>query len=130
MTRPTPWPHFGHDELKCQCGCGAQNMDADFMTKLEALRAAYGSPLKITSAYRCPGHNSRVSGSGTTGAHTTGKAVDIGISGQDADRLLRLAVKMDFSGIGIKQHGSGRYLHLDMMPDGQGFARPITWTYK
>lgn len=99
------------------------------MDMLEKLRVVHGSALKITSAYRCPTHNAKESKTGTTGVHTIGKAVDIAIAGQEASNLLRLAIKMDFSGIGIKQHGSGRYIHLDMATEADGFPRPIVWTY-
>jgi len=126
---PTPWPHFPFNELACHCGCNTMVMSRSFMAMLEELRLSYGAPITISSGYRCPKYNNAVSKSGSDGVHTTGLAVDIAIRGRDADKLLRLAVKMGFGGIGIKQAGASRYLHLDMVPDGEKFPRPIIWTY-
>ncbi len=55
MPENTPWPHFSQTELTCHCGCGRQEMDAQFMEKLEGLRVAYGRPMTPPprSAVRC-----------------------------------------------------------------------------
>lgn len=126
---PTPWPHFPFSELACRCGCSTMVMSRSFMAKLEALRVAYGKPMAISSGYRCPKHNNAVSHTGTDGVHTTGMAVDIAVRGREADKLLRLAVKLEFGGIGVKQAGNQRYLHLDTVPDGERFPRPMIWSY-
>ncbi|MBF0098762.1 MAG: DUF882 domain-containing protein [Magnetococcales bacterium] len=99
----TPWPHFSEEELRCHCGCGRQDVDGDFMLKLEALRMAYGKPMSVSSGYRCPAHNAATSTTGENGPHTTGKAIDILVAGEDAYRLVGLAIKHGFTGIGICQ---------------------------
>ena len=131
MPENTPWPHFSQTELTCHCGCGRQEMDAQFMEKLEGLRVAYGRPMTLTSAFRCPMHNSQASDTGLSGPHTTGKAVDVQVSGSDAHRLLTLALAQGFTGIGISQQGtlSARFLHLDTIEPGPGRPRPTLWTY-
>ncbi|MBF0185451.1 MAG: DUF882 domain-containing protein [Magnetococcales bacterium] len=129
MPTLTPWPHFSAEELTCHCGCGRQEMDHDFMTALEALRVEFGKSMPITSGFRCPNHNMQASKTGATGPHTTGKAVDIQISGADAHRLLGLAIQRGFTGIGVSQDGfaNTRFIHLDMC--GQGYPRPALWSY-
>lgn len=126
MTRSF-WPDFTLEELTCRCGCGQALMDPAFMEKLEALRRQLGFPLPVTSGYRCPAHNLAVADSGADGPHTTGKAVDIGVSRVRATQLVAAALAAGFAGVGVKQHGpeSGRMVHLDMTD------RPeqILWTY-
>jgi uncharacterized protein YcbK (DUF882 family) len=68
----------------------------------------------------------RVSTTGPNGPHTTGRATDFGISHVRALELLRHAVGMAFTGIGINQKGSGRFIHLD---DLDTVPRPHIWTY-
>ena len=109
--------YFKEEEFRCKCGCGGAAMDETFVRMIDTLRHEYGRPLKVNSGYRCPNHNAKVSGTGMTGPHTTGKAVDLGVFGPDADRLLELAYKVGFNGKGINQKGvlGGRFIHLDML---------------
>jgi uncharacterized protein YcbK (DUF882 family) len=119
------WPHFSRAEMRCK-GSGECRMDPAFMDTLEAIRVAYGAPMPIMSGYRSPEHNARVSHTGSTGPHTTGRAVDIAIRGQDAHRLLKTALAHGIMGVGVAQKGQGRFLHLDMVTDG---TRPWVWSY-
>lgn len=48
----------------------------ELMEFLDGLRAAWGSPIKVTSGYRCPQLNKKVGGSATS-AHMIGYAADI-----------------------------------------------------
>lgn len=124
---------FSLDELKCKCGkCGStgDEMDTAFMNSLILLRSDCGFPFVITSAYRCPEYNAKVSGTGRHGPHTTGKAVDIAIDRERAFILLSKAFDYGFQGIGIKQHGNGRFIHLDTCKDGEVGSRPIIWSYQ
>ncbi len=72
----TPWPHFSRKELECHCGCGQMEMDHELLDRLESLRTAFGKPMRVTSGFRCPTYNAQISGTGFTGPHTTGMAVD------------------------------------------------------
>ncbi len=98
------------------------------MARLERLRQAFGKPMRLSSAYRCPDYNARVSHTGLTGPHTTGRAVDVLISGEEAYRLVQLALEYGFTGIGIAQRGpyERRFIHLD---DLEGDLRPRVWSY-
>jgi zinc D-Ala-D-Ala carboxypeptidase len=99
------------------------------MDKVEKLRDRLGFALPVTSAYRCPEYNNRVSGTGRSGPHTTGRAIDLGVSHSRALELLRMALAMGFTGIGIKQHGQGRFIHLDDLPNAEGQPRSHIWSY-
>ena len=132
MSDNTPWPHFSDAELTCQCGCNRQEMDHAFVDQLEELRVEFGKPMPVTSGFRCPMHNAQASKTGLSGPHTTGKAVDIQVSGADAHRLLTLALQQGFfTGIGISQKGAhrSRFLHLDTIVPGPGRPRPTVWSY-
>ena len=123
--------HFSETELACRCGCGTAAMNPIFMERLESLREAYGKPLKVTSAYRCPQHNDRVSSTGASGPHTTGRAIDLAVYGTDAFEVERLAYSLGFTGFGRKGKGAfqSRFVHLDDLESSDGRTRPYTWTY-
>lgn len=117
-------PHFRKEELYCRCGCKLLPKQ-DFMDKVEALRVKLGFPFQVTSAARCPEYNAKVSSTGLTGPHTTGRAIDIGIRGKDALRLVHAALEAGFTGIGVQQKGLSRFIHIDDLQEG----RPTIWSY-
>lgn len=119
-----PWPHFTKFEMACKC-CGEVNMDPGFMDKLESLRSAVGFGLAVNSGYRCSKHNLETSDTGTSGPHTTGKAVDLDVNRAQAFLVLKAALALGFTGIGVSQKGPSRFLHLDTLEDG----RPTIWSY-
>jgi zinc D-Ala-D-Ala carboxypeptidase len=121
-------PHFDSKELACRCGCGMLP-SVEFMAKVERLRMRAGFPMPVSSAARCPAWNAQVSGTGTTGPHTTGRAIDLAVSHSRALELIRLALQMDFTGIGVNQKGPARFLHLDDLPNKDGQPRPHIWSY-
>lgn len=122
------WPHFTPDELRCK-GTGELVVVEQFLDRLERVRVQLGKPMVITSGYRAPAYNAQVSTTGTEGPHTTGRAVDVAIAGVDAFAVVRLAVAMGFTGIGVSQRGDrgGRFIHLDDIDDWR--IRPRIWSY-
>ena len=116
------YKHFQRGEFACKCGCGRCEMQSEFMNRLQALRMIWGKPMLITSGYRCPDHP-KEKNKAQPGTHNQGIAADIGISGADALSLLRLALDANFTGIGINQKGSGRFIHLDIR------EHPAIWSY-
>lgn len=123
------WPNFTEAEMRCKCGCGRADMDPGFMDRLQEMRAAATFPFVITSGFRCPDYNDRISSTGRTGPHTTGQAADIGVLGHRAHTVAGLAHKYGMTGIGQNQKGphSKRFIHIDSLAD--GFPRPWVWTY-
>jgi uncharacterized protein YcbK (DUF882 family) len=105
-------------------------MDTNMIGILDDMREQAGFKYPIRSGYRCPEHNERVSSTGLTGPHTTGKAVDIGVRGQEAHEVVRLAFELGFSGIGVSQKGNmhKRFIHIDML-NTPGRFRPTVWSY-
>ena len=104
-------------------------MSKKFLTRLDKLRWMNNEPIALSSAYRCPDHNAKVSSTGRTGPHTTGKAVDIRCSGDIAYRVLTLAAELGFRGIGVSQKGNhgSRFIHIDDIEDET--IRPWVWSY-
>lgn len=123
-------PHFSRDELACKCGCARMEIPREFLNKLENLRQACGFPFTISSGYRCPDYNARVSGTGRAGPHTKA-AVDVQVAGANAWVLVSMATRYGFRGIGVSQKGAhgSRFIHLDDLPDAPGQPRPWIWSY-
>ena len=120
--------HFTDLELACRCGCGGLPPEAT-QAKLEALRVAWGKPMRLSSAFRCPSHNVKVSKSGPNGPHTLG-AFDVQVNGEDAFELVKLAMSMGWTGIGLSQKGAlaTRFIHIDAGLDAT-HPRPRLWSY-
>lgn len=126
---PPKWKWFSLDEFVCHCGCGQAKMKAGFIDKLDQLREELGFRLRVTSGYRCPVHNNQVSTTGMNGPHTTGRAADIAVDRDRAYALLPWLEPIGFTGVGLKQKGEGRFIHLDDLPHASGRPRPTIWTY-
>lgn len=92
------------------------------MQALQILRTTYGKPLTVTSGYRCPDHPIERA-KPEPGMHATGLAADLGVQGSDAVEVLRIALGLGFTGIGIQQKGMGRFIHLDRR------VVPMIWSY-
>lgn len=120
--------HFKRSEFSCK-HCGANLMQDWFLVLIDQLRHRHGRPLVISSGYRCPEHNARVSSTGLAGPHTTGCAVDLRVARAEAYNVLRLAMEMEFPGIGIAQKGAERFIHIDALVDAPGRPRPTVWSY-
>ena len=107
------YPSFTAKEFACR-HCGANDMRAEFMGRLQELRNRYGQPMRISSGYRCTEHPIEAK-KPEPGPHTTGLACDVVVDGAEAYKLLRLVMAMEFKGVGVQQKGAGRFLHLDSM---------------
>lgn len=115
------YPNFSEVEFRCR-HCGKQEMKPEFMQSLQALRSAYGKSLTVTSGYRCQNHPIEKA-KPDPGMHTTGLAADLGVQGSDAVEVLRIALGLGFTGIGVQQKGMGRFIHLDKR------TVPAIWSY-
>lgn len=101
-------------------------MNEAFLVKLDTLRRLYGKPIVITSGYRTPEYNDFL---GATQTHSTGRAVDIAISRKECYNILELLKTCGFTGIGLKQKGNDRFIHIDDLEEAEGRPRPHVWTY-
>jgi len=122
--------NFTPEEFACQ-HCGAHGIDLALVAKIQTLREKVDMPLVITSGYRCPDHpleqKKRASGR-PLGAHTEGCAADIGCSGSSAHRILRAALALGFTRIGVNMRGAHhtRFIHLDISTTRPS---PALWSY-
>jgi uncharacterized protein YcbK (DUF882 family) len=124
------WPNFSFSEASCS-HTGKCDIDNGFMDQLQELRRRYDRPITVTSLYRHVTHPVEEAKE-QPGAHTTGKAVDIAVSHAEAHTVLRLAMNMGvFLGVGVKQKGTGRFLHLDVLRNEEVsyIPRPRLWSY-
>lgn len=121
--------HFSREELACK-HCGQMHIPLASIERLQALRDKVGHVLRVTSGYRCPEHNNVVSSTGRKGPHTKA-AFDIAIYGEDAYRLVRAAIDVGFTGIGVKQTGpvEQRFIHVDDLVGDADIVRPYIWSY-
>ena len=118
------WENFKPDEFRCS-HCGTLEIHEDIVDLLQEAREALGT-LTITSAYRCPIHNSAVSKTGPSGPHTTGKAVDIHVSNSQHRKQLIDYFTDKVTGLGIAK----TFIHIDLLYDEDGFdMRPNCWVY-
>lgn len=116
--------YFSEKELSCQ-HCGEYKFDSEFLELLNRIRVDCGFPLPVSSGYRCPEHPIEAAKS-VAGAHSSGKAVDIGVSGREAHKLLKVAMSAGVPRIGVNQKGGSRFIHLDW--DGS-LPTPSIWSY-
>ena len=102
-------------------------MDEKLLSMLDKMRGIYGYPIKITSDYRSPEHPIEAA-KDNPGAHTTGKAMDILVSGEQAMTLIKIAIEEGINRIGVAQKGdrASRFIHLDM---DNSRATPRVWSY-
>ena len=119
--------YFTAAELKCS-HCNKEGMNINFMKKIEALREELGFPFIVTSGYRCTKHPIEIE-KYTVGAHTTGRAIDVSVYGENAYKLLSGALKAGFTGIGVNQKGDSRFIHIDDIEESPERPRPWVWSY-
>ena len=117
--------YFTKKELQCPC-CKANAFNPETRLRLNKLRRALGFPIIPNSAFRCRDYNLA---NGWTLTHETGQAMDINIRGKKALELVAKAIELGFTGIGIKQHGPHRFIHVDDLPEAVGRPRPWIWSY-
>lgn len=122
------WPDFTPQEMACK-GNGSLKVDETFMNTLQAVRDAVKFPMPVTSGYRSPAYNAKVSDTGDDGPHTKGMAADIAVSGPRAVVVLQVAMQLGMRGFGISQKGTSRFIHLDMVPNSPESPRPAIWSY-
>ncbi len=64
-------------------------------------------------------------------SHTTGRAIDIAVYGEQAYKIVSCVPQFEFNGIGLSQAGAhrSRFIHLDDLTRVDGFPRPWIWGY-
>jgi len=115
--------HFDRSEFTCcTCGLGFEEMDPDFLRKLDLAREYADVPFKINSSIRCKKHNKEAGGSKTS-SHLEGLAVDIACTSS----YFRYKILKGLMMAGFNRYGVGMdFLHADCDPDK---AKELIWTY-
>ena len=111
--------------LACSCGCGTKGMQPAFLMLLDQIRKEVGEPLTVTSGYRCPSHNQKVSSTGKSGPHTTGRAIDIKADSRLRFLLIQAALKHGITRFGVAKN----FLHIDSLDELSGYPSPRVWSY-
>src|SRR5271165_3150205 len=108
--------HFAPAEYQCRCGCGLEPQQA-LLDKLDAIRDAYGSPITLTCASRCPTHNAAVGGA-THSNHITGSAADLTYTPELAAFLQANLETLDYY---MEDPGhTPTWRHVQLEPPGSG----------
>lgn len=120
-------PYFSQEEFDCT-HTGKCDMLKSTMDRLLLVRKEFNAPMNISSGYRDPSHPIEAA-KDEPGAHTLGCSVDVLVAGGDAIRLVQIALKHGFTGIGVQQKGAKRFIHLDDYEGSSSMPRPWLWSY-
>ena len=112
--------YFTREEFSCQ-ESGTNNMEQEFLEKLDRLRGACGFPFEVTSGYRHPTKHPIEMKKAVPGTHAQGIAADIKITNA-AHRytIVANALNLGFTGIGIDDD----FVHVDTRG-----STPVLWLY-
>tara|TARA_R110002074_G_scaffold203100_2_gene370948 strand:+ start:315 stop:638 length:324 start_codon:yes stop_codon:yes gene_type:complete len=98
-----------------------QNMDEDFLSKLDEAREFAGIPFIINSAYRSPKHPLSIKN--PTSSHIKGLAVDIKATDSSTRfKVIEALVSVGFTRLGI----ADTFIHVDWDFDK---SQEVIWTY-
>ena len=121
--------NFNKEEFECSDGSQMPlevfNNIVELAENLEVLRAHFGAPIQINSAYRSPVHNRKIGGKPNS-QHLGGKAADIVISEvtpSDVADAIEFLIEVGL----MKEGGVGRYdtfTHYDIR------GTKARWDYK
>ena len=119
---PLAVENFTQKDWDCNCNlstCRSQVISINLITTLQLLRAEFGKPIWVTSAYRCKAYN-RLIGSKDTSQHVKGNAADITCHPHFLDELYDLCCKY-FKAVGDgRKYNDGKrsgFIHVDIRDD-------------
>lgn len=111
--------YFDISEFDCS-HTGKNEMNPEFLERLDELRRVCSFPFIITSGYRHETHPIEEKKK-KPGTHTRGIAADIAIFDGNKRRIIvQEAINLGFNGIGIAKS----FVHVDIRD-----AFPVIWTY-
>jgi uncharacterized protein YcbK (DUF882 family) len=102
--------YFKIKEFDCSC-CGKNEMNKEFLRRLDRAREYAITPFVISSGYRCQSYNeSEAVGGSPTSSHSKGLAADIKV--RDSEQ--RYKIVMGLIGAGFNRIGIGEnFIHVD-----------------
>ena len=107
--------NFNSSEFDCKGGecCSETIINPQLVKYLQQIREHFKAPITITSAYRCPTHNSRVGGAPGS-RHSKGDATDIVVKGIAPREVAKYAESIGVKGIGLYEtNADGFFVHID-----------------
>lgn len=107
--------NFNSSEFDCKGGgcCSETIINPQLVKYLQQIREHFKAPITITSAYRCPTHNSRVGGAPGS-RHSKGDAADIVVKGVAPREVAKYAESIGIKGIGLYETATdGYFTHID-----------------
>ena len=111
--------YFKLSDFDCQ-ETGENEMDLDFVMRLDELRDTCGFPFIVTSGYRSPKHSIEAAKQ-KPGKHAEGIAADIKVAdGVQRRKIIDQAIALGFGGIGVAK----TFVHVDIRD-----TTPVIWTY-
>ena len=124
--------NFNSSEFDCKGGgcCSETIINPQLVKYLQQIREHFKAPITITSAYRCPTHNSRVGGAPGS-RHSKGDAADIVVKGIAPREVAKYAESIGMLGIGEYPN----FTHIDTRDNksfwyGSNCVKQTTFIYK
>lgn len=118
------YKNFPKSEFDCK-HTGKNEMQHEFMVRLQRLRDEFDRPMTITSGYRHPRHPIEAKKTHSNGEHTQGMCCDVRcLDSGTRYTLVSLALKHGFSRIGIAK----TFLHFGL--GGKGLPNNVIWDYQ
>jgi len=118
------YPNISWNESSCSKTQGCV-VDVDFLDLIQEMRSELNFSMAFTSIYRDATHpveDKKVAAGKRPGSHNMGCAVDIKVRGEQAKLILWYVLARSpagIPGIGIRQKGKKRFIHLDGMNEDQ-----------
>lgn len=105
--------NFRVKEFACADGSDPIFISPDLVSVLQKIRAHFGKPVTITSAYRTPAHNAKIGGVANS-QHLFGAAADIKVKNVSPLRVAQYAeqILINKGGIGVYE----TFVHIDVRP--------------
>ena len=110
--------YFTQDEFRCKhCGqLPTEGMDARLLAVLEEARQQAGSPIIVSSGYRCAVHNKNIGGASQS-YHVQGMAADVYSHSLDVYSLKNIIkeamVRQKLQG-GLQEYVEQEFVHVDV----------------
>ena len=114
-------PHFRLTEFQCRC-CGCVKLHPELLVKLENLRSAWGSPLLLTSGFRCEKHNKKVNGAEAS-LHLLGQGADIVVPNVNQREFIEAAEKEGFDQ--VIPYAKRNFVHLGIFGSDERVILPL-----
>lgn len=118
------YKNFPKSDFDCK-HTGKNEMQHEFMMRLQRMRDEFARPMIITSGYRHPTHPVEARKTHSNGEHTQGMCCDVKcLDSGTRFTLISLALKHGFTRIGVAK----TFLHLGL--GGKNLPNNVIWDYQ